>query len=259
MEHASGTAAIADPGHGHDFLAQVATGDGHASHHGNQVAEHGNGRDDVQVIEIAEMAGAVFAFGGGIVLGHVLHEDVAWRNALDKERAYVANHGRQPIFFLESVGAAHGNAFLAEAGVQSADNFVLAEEFDHGVFHRAVEAHVVVQVQILLAGQVLLHAGSGGGRTIHVPIGSCTAKMGCATGGAAFAESSALSKISSRSASVAACISRPKISAKCFIKRAATSGESTLRLKSFSTEVALRSAIPQGTIRSKKRKSVETL
>src|SRR5882762_3890040 len=205
------------------------------------------------------MAGAILALGGRIVLGHVLHEDVAGRHALDEQSADVADHGREPIFFLESIGAANGNAFLTEAGVQAANNFILAEELDHGVFHRAVEAHEVVQVQILLAGQILLHACSGGGRTIHVPTGSCTATMACATGGAAFAESSALRKISSRSAGVAVCISRPKTAAKCFVKRAATSGESTLRLKSFSSEVALRSAMPQGTIRSKKRKSVDTL
>src|SRR6266436_4714602 len=211
------------------------------------------------MVQVAEVAGAVLALGGRIVLGHVLHEDVARRNAFDEQRADVADHGREPVFLLESIRAAHGNGFLTETGVQSADDFVLAEELDHGVFHGAVEAHVVVQVEILLARQVLLHAFSGGGRTIHIQACSCTAKIGCATGGTTFAESAALRKISSRSSGVAACISRPKTSPKCAFKRAATSGESTLRPRSFSSEVAFRSAIPHGTIRSKKRRSVETL
>ena len=129
MENAGGAAAIADPGHGDDFLAEVAAGHGNAGHDGNEIAEHGDGRDDVEIIEIAEMAGAVFAFGGRSVLGHVLRENVARGNAFDEERADVADHRSHPVAFLERVGGADGNGFLAEAGVEAADDFVLAEKF----------------------------------------------------------------------------------------------------------------------------------
>ena len=153
MKDAGGAAAVADPGHGHDFLAEVAAGHGHAGHDRDEIAEHGDGRDDVKIFEVAEVAGAVFAERGRSVLGHVLGEDVARWNAFDQQRADVADHGREPVCFLEGVGGADGNGFLAEAGVQAADDFVLAEELGHGVFDLAVEAHVVVEVEILLAGK----------------------------------------------------------------------------------------------------------
>src|SRR6202048_212876 len=169
------------------------------------------------------MAGAVLALGGRIVLGHVLHENVARRHALDEQRADVANHGREPVFLFERIGAAHGNGFLTEAGVQTADDFILAEELDHGVFYRAVEAHVVVQVKILLPRQVLLHvrwlpAFSGSGRTIHVAARSCTGRTDCAIGAATFCDSSAWHNISSSSSTDAARMSRPNTWAKCCIK-----------------------------------------
>src|SRR5262249_49951084 len=55
----------------------------------------------------------------------------------------------------ERIRGADGNRLLAEAAVEAADDLVLPEQLDHGVFHRAVEAHVVVQVKVLLPGQSL--------------------------------------------------------------------------------------------------------
>src|SRR4029077_1249290 len=188
---------------------------------------------------------------------HVRQEPAGGGPALHPQRANFTDHGRKPVFFLQRVGAAHGDGFLAEAGVQAADDFILAEELDHGVFHRAVQAHVVVQVQILLAGQILLHALSGGGP--HDETRSCTARIGCATGAATFCDTSVSRNSSSRLSSDAACMSRLKTSLKCRVKRATTSRESTLRPRSFSSDVALRPAMPQGMMRSKNRKSVETL
>ena len=82
----------------------------------------------------------------------MLRKNIAWRDALDQQRANVADHGRQPVFLFEGVRGADGDAFLAQAGIESAHDFVLAEEFHHGVFDGAVEAHVVVQVEVLLTG-----------------------------------------------------------------------------------------------------------
>ena len=160
MKDAGGAAAIADPSHRHNFLAEITASDGHTGHHRNQIAQHGNGRDDVQIFQIAEVAGAVLALGGRIILGHVLHENVARRNAFYEERSDVADHWREPVFFLQRVSRADGDRFLAEAGIQSADNFILAEQLHHGVFDGAIQPHEVVQVQILLPRQFFLHSRS---------------------------------------------------------------------------------------------------
>src|SRR5215469_11708498 len=88
----------------------------------------------------------------------MLGEDVARWNAFDKQRANVADHGSDPVLFLKRVGRADRNRFLPEAGVQAAHDFVLAEELGHGVFYSAIEAHVVVEIQVLLAREVCLHS-----------------------------------------------------------------------------------------------------
>src|ERR1700676_4355619 len=179
------------------------------------------------------------------------------RSALDQRRGVFGDRGGEPVFLLQGVRAAHGDGFLAQAGVQATDDFVLAEQLDHGVFHSPVQAHVVVQVQILLACQVLLHAFSGGG--LHGEARSGIARIGCATGPVAFCVVSASGKCPNRSSSDEVCMSKLKTRLKCCAKRGATSPESTPWPTSFSSDVALRPAIPQGTIRSKNRRSVETL
>jgi hypothetical protein len=155
VENAGGAAAVADPGHGDDFLAQIAAGHGDAGHNRNEIAEHGDGRDDVEISEVAEMTRAVFALGRRSVLGHMLREDVPGRDAFDEERADIADHGRHPVAFFEGVGAADGDGFLAKAGVKAAHDFVLAEKAGHGLFDFAIEAHVVVEVEVLLAREFL--------------------------------------------------------------------------------------------------------
>src|SRR5450432_1944949 len=99
------------------------------------------------------MAGAVFALSGGSEFGHMLGEDVSRRHAFDEERTDVADHRGHPILFLESVGAADRDGFLAETGIEAADDFILAKEASHGFFDLAVKAHVVIEVEILLAGK----------------------------------------------------------------------------------------------------------
>ena len=153
VKNACGAAAITNPGHGHNFLAEITPGHGNASHDRDEIAKHRDGRDDVQSFEIPEMASAVFALGGRSEFSHMLSKNVARRNTFDEERADIANHGRHPVLLFECVSAANGDGFLTEAGVEAADNFVLAEEAGHGVFDLAIEAHVVVEVEILLAGK----------------------------------------------------------------------------------------------------------
>ena len=152
VKNSRGAAAVTDPGHGHNFLSQVAAGHGHAGHHRNQIAEHGNGRNDMQIFQVTEMAGAILAARRRRIFGHVLGENIARRHALYQQRADIADHGGEPVFLFERIRRAHGNGFLALARIQPAHNLVLAEELDHGVFHGAIQAHVVVQVQILLPG-----------------------------------------------------------------------------------------------------------
>ena len=48
----------------------------------------------------------------------------------------------------QRVGRADGNRFLAEAGIQSADNFVLAEQPHHLLLELAVEPHVVIEIEV---------------------------------------------------------------------------------------------------------------
>jgi len=76
VEDASGAAAVANPRHGHDFLAQIAAGDGHASHHGNQIASMEMGETMCKLSRSPKWLVPSFPWWR-IVLGHVLHEDVA--------------------------------------------------------------------------------------------------------------------------------------------------------------------------------------
>ena len=94
------------------------------------------------------------------VLGHVLRENVARRDALDEESTDVADHRSHPVALFKRVGGADGDGFLAEAGVEAADDFVLAEEPRHGVFHFTIEPHVVVEVEVLRAGKFFWLRGS---------------------------------------------------------------------------------------------------
>src|SRR5579863_122118 len=101
------------------------------------------------------MAGAVFAQRRRGEFGHVLGEDVARWDAFYEQRADIADHGSDPVAFFQGVAGADGNCFLAETGIEAADDFILAEEADHALFELAIELHVIVEVEILRAGQRL--------------------------------------------------------------------------------------------------------
>src|SRR5262249_14103125 len=90
-----------------------------------------------------------------IVFRHVLHEDIARGNPFDEKCADVADHRSEPVFLFKRVCGSNRHGFLAKAAVEPADDFVLAKQLDHGVFDGAVEAHVVVEVEILLSSQLL--------------------------------------------------------------------------------------------------------
>ena len=105
--------------------------------------------------QVAEMAGAVFALRGRSEFRHMLREDISRRDAFYQQRADIADHGRDPIAFFQGVAGADGDGFLAEAGIEAADNFILAEEANHALFELAVELHVVVEIEVLLARQRL--------------------------------------------------------------------------------------------------------
>src|SRR6266403_835550 len=240
VKHSRRAAAVANPRHGHDLLAQITSRHRHTGHHRNQIPQHRNRRNDVQIVQIPEVAGAILALGRRIILRHVLHENIPRPYTLHQQRPDVADHRRQPVLLFQRVCRSHGNRFLAETGVKPPDNFVLPEQLHHHVFDGAVQPHVVVQVQVLLPRQFLLH-----------PRSSSYAESTAAC--------SACSSFSSNSLFVASFISSPSNSPRCFAIHGATSLSFTLRPSNFSSDVAFRSAIPHGTIRSKFRKSVDTL
>ncbi len=127
VKRTRGRAAVADPGHGHDFLAQVAAAHGHSGHHRDQIAQHGDGRNDMPALQIAEVARAVLALGGRGNPRHILGENVARLVAADQKRAHVADHRRDPIALGQGVGRAYGRGFLPQASVQATDDFILPE------------------------------------------------------------------------------------------------------------------------------------
>ena len=116
MKRAGRAATVANPGQRHDILAQVTAGHRYAGHHRNQITEHRNRR-----------------------------------NALDQQRANIANHGRDPVAFFHGEAGAHRYCFLPEARIQTADNFVLPEQAHHAFFQLPVELHVVIQIEVLFA------------------------------------------------------------------------------------------------------------
>ena len=143
---AGGLASVADVGHDGEVASLQARAEGDAGQHGDQIAEHGDGRDHVALFDVAEVRGAVAALGGRVGLGHVLHHGVAGTEAADQQRSLVADHGREPVVFVERVGGGAGAGFLSEAEIDSADDFALLVEIFERDLHVAVEQHVAVDL-----------------------------------------------------------------------------------------------------------------
>ncbi len=117
-----------------------------AGKHGNEITKHGDGRYHIALFDVAEVRGAVAALGGRIGFGHVLHHGVTGAKAADEERALVANHGREPVVFVERVGRSAGAGFLAETEIHSADDLALLVEVFEGNLHFAIQQHVSVDL-----------------------------------------------------------------------------------------------------------------
>ena len=161
---AGGLATVADVGHDGEVASLQARAQRDAGEHGDKIAEHGDGRDHVALLDVAEMRGAVAALGGRIGFGHVLHHGVAGAEAADEQRALVADHGGEPVVFVERVGGGAGAGFLAESEVNSADDFALLVEIFEGDLHFAVEQHVAVDLDGLLLVEIFGVADGRDGR-----------------------------------------------------------------------------------------------
>ena len=90
-----------------------------------------------------------------IGFGHVLHHRVAGGEAADQQRSLVADHGREPVIFIERVSRGAGAGFLAEAEINSADDLALLVEIFERDLHFAVEQHVAVDLDALLFVEIL--------------------------------------------------------------------------------------------------------
>src|SRR5216684_5519294 len=94
--------------------------------------------------QVAEMAGAILALRWRRVARHVLRHHVARLETPDEERADISDHRRDPVTWSERVGRAHGNRLLPQAGIQTADDFILAEQSHHLLLELAVQTHEVI-------------------------------------------------------------------------------------------------------------------
>src|SRR5207245_10221357 len=77
---------------------------GPARQYGDKIAERGDGRAHVALLNVTEMRGCIATLGRRASLGHVLHHDVARREAAYQKRTLVANHRPHPIIGAQRIG-----------------------------------------------------------------------------------------------------------------------------------------------------------
>src|SRR5215467_2716730 len=152
--HSRGLTAVADISHDRNIASLQTRAERDARKNGNEIAEHGDGRDHVALLDVAEMRGAVAAPGGRIGLGHVLHHGVGGAKAADEKRSLVANHGREPVIFVERVGRSAGAGFLTESEIDAADHLALLVQILQRNLHFAVQPHVSVDLDGLLPVEI---------------------------------------------------------------------------------------------------------
>src|ERR1700719_508688 len=262
MKSPSGCAAIADPGHGHDLLSQIASRHGYAGHYRDEIAQHGNRRDHVARLQIAKMASAVLALCRRGGASHVLRHDVSGFESAYKERTYIANQRRDPITFRQGIGCGYRSSFLSQASVQATDDFVLAEKTNQEFIERAIEPHKVVELERFLAFQfwarrVGFHELSSYCRILKVAARTRhRAETRSPVDIAAGSGSPNHRRNSERSAGTS---SNPKVLLNPWLRRAMASARVTEVPSSFSSDVTRQPAMPHGVIRSKRLKSVDTL
>ena len=151
-EGAGGTAAIADPGHGHAPFGLLPEGQGHPGHDGDEGAEHGCGRDDA-AFHRPEVIVVLAAAGGARSPPQILEEDLQRRHAADEHGAQVADQGGDHIAGAEGHGCGTGRGLLAQAAVDAAEGLPLAEELHQPLLCEAGEQHGLVKAQ----GGVAVH------------------------------------------------------------------------------------------------------
>src|SRR4029077_16742185 len=110
-------------------------------------------RNYVARFQIAEMAGAILAERRRSVACHVLRHHVARLETPHKQSAAIVDHWGDPVTRTEGVSRANGNRFLAQAGIQTTDDLVLAEQAHHLFLELAVEPHEVIEFEVLFARQ----------------------------------------------------------------------------------------------------------
>src|SRR5208282_4530220 len=170
----------------------------------------------------------------------VLREDVARLEPLHQKRADIANHGSQPIARLERVRAAHRNRFLPQARIQPAHDLVLPEEPHHALLELPVELHEIIKLDLLLSRQRTTHA------RVSFTAPACAPAFSNCSGGRLLPAIA-----SSNWPGVTQTISRSHTSPKWTARRPRTSAHRTGRPRIRPSDVARRSAIPHGTIKSK--------
>src|SRR5438270_1580378 len=100
------------------------------------------------------MGRTVAALGRGIGFGHVLHNGIGSAESTDEQGALVADHGGEPVVFVERVGGGAGAGFLAQSEVDSTDNLALLVKIFESDLHFAIEQHVAVDFDGLLLVEV---------------------------------------------------------------------------------------------------------
>src|SRR5438105_12595309 len=107
-------------------------------------------------LQIAEMAGAVFALCRRGDARHILGHNVARFIAMYEQRTHIANQGGDPVAFSKGVSSAYRGRFLPQASVQAPNNLVLPEETDQEFVEGAVEPYVVVEFERFLVCPLLV-------------------------------------------------------------------------------------------------------
>src|SRR5580704_12151549 len=107
--------------------------------------------------EIAEMTRAVSPVRRRIRAPHILRQNISRLESAHQQRSDVAHHRRDPIAGFERVGRADRNRLLPQAAIQTAHHLILPHKKFEPLFKGAVQAHEVVELQLLLARERKFH------------------------------------------------------------------------------------------------------
>src|SRR5690348_10459556 len=152
MKVACAYCAIAEIGHRHrSFLLNLrCKTDAH--HNGNHAAQHAKGCN-YAFREVSKIMDTFLAFSRACCLSHVLCEDVAGPDASYQHCSKIACDRTDVIFAAERVGATDRCCLLAAACKYRCRDDGLPIEIDKAILQRAIEPHVVVEIQSIPLGQ----------------------------------------------------------------------------------------------------------